>query len=502
MRLISAGVHPPVSFIITTGGGSIIGMKKKTFHDMIILFGALLLMCFGTPCNADDESPQDTVALPPPLDQYIRDSSPLTLMEALNRVLTGNEMIKASQQEEGAAKAGFDYARSFGLPRVDLALGYTVSDNPVNVFAFKLNQGRFTMQDFDIPALNDPPSMSNFNAGLTVRQPIYTGGRVELAMGAANDAIKAQKEATSETARGMLSSTIQSYLSGALLLETIRVLDESLLIAQKQVSLARSFYRHGLVVKSDVLGAEVYLSMTLQERNSYFGKLQNLNEVLNMLMGSSAGTRYNLQCAFDRLPKLPGTPEALEAASLSRRPDLLQYFHQRDGMTKMMTIEKRSSLPEAGFYGQVQHNDRGFFVQGSGDMTAGVYATMPLFDGGQRRAKVEEYRAKLKAVEHKIEMLRLSIRGDVRQSLNDYNTALQNIEASEKQVEQAAENLRIVSNRYKAGLSTSLDVQQTEMQQRQARLTRLSAWHALQIAYYRLLIATGTIMDAIGKDKD
>ena len=47
-------------------------------------------------------------------------------------------------------------------------MGYTVSDNPVNVFAFKLNQGRFTMQDFDINLLNSPPSATNFNVGLQV----------------------------------------------------------------------------------------------------------------------------------------------------------------------------------------------------------------------------------------------------------------------------------------------------------------------------------------------
>ena len=63
----------------------------------------------------------------------------------------------------------------------------------------------------------------------------------------------------------MLSNMLQSYLSGAFLIETIRVFDESLAVAEKQVSLAMSFYNHGLVVKSDVLGSEVYLSMILQD---------------------------------------------------------------------------------------------------------------------------------------------------------------------------------------------------------------------------------------------
>jgi outer membrane protein TolC len=478
--------------------------RKREPYLLMIIVPIFLLFCIASPPARGEETIQkgeagERIQIPAPIDDYLRKAESLSLEEAMKRVMGGNEMIKASREEQWAARAGFDYAKSFGLPRVDLALGYTVSDNPVNVFAFKLNQGRFTMQDFDIQALNDPPSATNFNAGLTIKQPLYVGGRIELAMAAARDTMEAGRQATSETSRGMLSNMLQSYLAGALLMETIKVLDGSLLVAEKQVTLAKSFFRHGLVVKSDVLGAEVYLSMTLQERNTYFGKLQNLNEVLNRLMGSQESTRYSLGCAFDRIPEIPGKPEDLEATALSRRPDLLQYQHQRDALAKMMMVEERSTVPEVGLYGQAQHNDRGFFVQGSGDLTAGVYASMPLFDGGQRKAKVNEYRAKLNAVEHRIAMLRLSIRGDVRESLTDYHTAAENIKASETQVGQAAENLRIVTNRYRAGLATSLDVQQTETQERQAKLARLSAYHNIQAAYYRLLVATGTIMDMLGK---
>jgi len=474
----------------------------NTLCLLLWLFVPLLVdMAAVSPLAAAEAAPEKpapgSIPLPPLLEEYMNDATGLALPEALKNVMDGNYMIKASREEEGAARAGLDYALSFGLPRVDLALGYTVSDNPVNVFAFKLNQGRFTMQDFDLPVMNDPPSTTNFNAGLTVKYPLYTGGRVELASGAAQENIRASRQATSETSRGMLSAMLQSYLSGALLMETIRVLDESLLLAQKQVKLSRSFYTHGMVVKSDVLGAEVYLSMTLQERNTYFGKLRNLNEVLNRLMGSDRGTRYSLRYDFDRVPEVKENREALEETALERRPDLLQYLHQRNALAKMMTIEERTALPEVGLYGQAQHNDRGLFVQGSGDMTAGIYASIPLFDGGQRKAKVEEYRAKIKAVDNKIEMLRLSIRGDVRESFNDYQTALDNIKASETQVEQAAENLRIITNRYRAGLSTSLDVQQSETMQRQAKLARLSAYHTVQIAYYRIRVATGSILDEI-----
>jgi outer membrane protein TolC len=470
---------------------------------LLLLNPLILARAYAEEARTDEgtETSMDAPSLPAPLAEYSKDARPLSLKDALDGVLVGNHMIKASREEEGAAKAGFDYAKSFGLPRLDMVMSYAVSDNPVNVFAFKLNQARFTMQDFDVALLNDPPSTTNFNAGLIVKYPIYAGGRVQLGMDAAKDNIEASRQATGETSRAMLSNMLKSYIAGALLMETIKVLDESLLVAQKHVALSKSFYNHGLVVKSDVLGAEVYFSMTLQERNTYFGKLRNLNDILSRLMGSAESRSYTLECRFDQVPRFNEDPLALEETALLRRPDLVGYLNQRAALEKMMTIEIRSALPEVGLMGQVQHNDRGFFVQGSGDMTAGIYLSMPIFDGGQRGAKVREYQAKLKAFDEKIEMLRLSIRGEVREGLTDYHTALLNLEASEKQVEKAVENLRIISNRYKSGLSTSLDVQQSETMLRQARLARLSAHHDVQLAYYRISIAAGTIMDVIDAEK-
>ncbi|MDQ7825375.1 MAG: TolC family protein [Candidatus Eremiobacteraeota bacterium] len=472
-------------------------MRKTLNAALLVLFVALLTtLSHGQ--SVEERAGGELSLAPRHFEEYLKSSLPLPLTDALKKVIEGNYAIKAQQEEEGAARAGFDYAKSFGLPRVDLQLGYTVSDNPVNVFAFKLNQARFTMQDFDIQSLNDPASTTNFNAGLQVKYPLYTGGRVELAMDAAKENIKASRQATSETSRGMLSNMLQSYLAGALLIETIKVLDESLQVAEKQVKLARSFYDHGLVVKSDVLGAEVYFAMTLQERNRVFGKLQNLNEVLNRLMGIEEKRSYSLDYDFGMLPEVREDYAALEKMALEKRPDYIQVLHQRTAFAKMKSAEERSSQPEVGFYGLAQHNDRGFFVQGSGDMTAGIYASMPLFDGGQRKARVDEYRAKLKALDHRIEMLRLTIRGEVRESLTDYNTALANIRASEQQVSQAKENFRIVSNRYRAGLSTSLDVQQSETVERQAKLSRLSASHDIQAAFYRIQVATGAIIDGMG----
>ena len=116
-------------------------------------------------------------------------------------------------------------------------------------------------------------------------------------------------------------------------------------------------------------------------------------------MGREKSMCYSTEFQFENLPELSEDSASLEDTAVKGRPDLLQYINQRSAIARLIAIEERSLLPEVGVYGQVQHNDRGFFVQGSGDMTAGIYASMPIFDGGQRRAKADEYRAKLKSVD-------------------------------------------------------------------------------------------------------
>ncbi len=444
----------------------------------------------GLPSNSDHVEATDTCI-------WLANTQPLELKDALNAVLTHNRMVLAALNDEDAAKANLDYADSFALPRFDLSGGYTYSNNPVSAFAFRMNQGRFTQKDFDIAELNDPDFLGNLGMKLTVSYPLYTGGRIELGKEAALNNIEATVAATKETTRGMAGELIQAYLGGALLVESIKVMDESVTLAESHVSLADSFYRNGVVIKSDLLAAQVFVAMIKQERERYLGSFENVNVGLNVLMDRDLDLRYSFVYDFTELPSVLEDSQYYDAIALARRPDLVKHVQMREALEKMMNIESRTSRPEVGLYGEVQYSDNGIFQNGSEDATIGVYAAWNLFDGGERKSKYNELKAKLKGVDEKISMLKLGIRSEVKQALIDYRVAINNLLSTEAIVAQAEESLRIIANRYREGASTALELQDAETMLKQGKLTRLVAMHDVHLASFNLRIATGEILDDI-----
>ena len=85
------------------------------------------------------------------------------------------------------------------------------------------------------------------------------------------------------------------------------------------------------------------------------------------------------------------------------------------------------------------------------------------------------------------------LRLEVSQAHIRRQTAELQVETARAAMDQAAESLRIVKNRYDAGLATITDLLRAEDAERQSQF---SYWHAVYgnaMAYTELLYATGTL---------
>ena len=106
--------------------------------------------------------------------------APLTLGEALLLALQENPGLKAAGYSVPAAEAQVARARARFLPRINFFESFTHSDNPAQVFTSKLNQRRFSSQDFLLDNLNFPQPYSNFRSGLVANQPVFQAGEAYL----------------------------------------------------------------------------------------------------------------------------------------------------------------------------------------------------------------------------------------------------------------------------------------------------------------------------------
>ena len=157
----------------------------------------------------------------------------------------------------------------------------------------------------------------------------------------------------------------------------------------------------------------------------------------------------------------------------------------------------------AGFanYGYVsQGADLGLFKTSSNGWvdyttsTIGLRLRIPVFDGLQRNALVQQSKLKAKQVEENINLTRQRISLEVSNALTQYRNTLQRIENEGQNVGLAEEVYRVTQLEFREGVGTSTDVVNAETALRQAQTTYITTLLDLYTARLDLERAKGNLL--------
>ena len=114
----------------------------------------------------------------------------MTLKEAISTALEQNNLVKAAGYTADAASQGIAIANSRYYPGIFFEETFAASNAPTQTFMMKLDQGRFSQNDFQINNLNHPSAHHDFKTSLTIQQPLYNPSTAPLREMAVKDAEK------------------------------------------------------------------------------------------------------------------------------------------------------------------------------------------------------------------------------------------------------------------------------------------------------------------------
>lgn len=442
-----------------------------------IVISALLLASLAAPLRAQEPqapAPEQTLSLPQALD-LAREHSPL---------------LKASGQEVAMALAKVDQARAQLLPRIDVGMTFRRSDSPLITFGDRLNQERVTAADFDPRRLNNPSALSNFNSYMEITQPVYNGGKEWIGLEQSRLSQQATTKADRRTVEQLRFQVTRAYYGVILAREQLQVAREALKTAAAHVTQARSLFRSGMVVESDVLSAEVRLAQVREFLVSSENELALSRAALNTVMGVEESRPFRLTGELKFSP-FTQDPQTLKERARRFRPDLEALRLQVRVAQQGVRLSSADYLPRLNLAGRYDFNDEHFMGSGGESWTVMAMLTWNLFDGLGTRARVNEAEAGLQRTRALEERLAQEIDLQVRQAYLDILTARGRYEAGEKAVDQARESLRIIENRYRAGLATVVELLDGDVRVTQARLSTLNALYEYAVARARLDLAVG-----------
>ena len=180
---------------------------------------------------------------------------------------------------------------------------------------------------------------------------------------------------------------------------------------------------------------------------------------------------------------------------LQQRPDLIALDYTQKAAHKFSRAEHEQLLPTINTDGVVGgtpvRDDRYFNSNWFGAI--GVNLSVPLFNGFLYTAQASEASQRAKAAQENLRDLRDNIVRNVNDAWLETNTSYEKIGVTEKLLTAANLGLDLAQARYKLGLSSIVELSQSQLQQTQAAIENINARYAYELSLAALNYQIGNM---------
>ncbi len=417
----------------------------------------------------------------------------LTLEQAVTMALQNNPALHATQDEADAAKARVGEARAAWFPRLDASQALTRSNNPVYVFGTLLTQRNFTAANFALAGLNAPAPLDNFQTRLDAQMTLFDSGKTYLREKGARKLATAADYQTEQARQDLILEVAQSYYGVIVAREDLKAAQEALHTAEANEQRVHALEQAGQVVSSDLLSAQVFRA----QMNDREIRAANTLEVAQLNLGRELGLPPGAMPEPTATLGEPGAGsrslEEWQRAGLAQRPLLRAAELGGEAAATNRKLAKAAFGPQVGLFAAIERDAETLGGPSGTNWTAGARLDINLFAGGADRYRLAETAARERQAKDQLDWLRSGVQLHVRQSYLETAAAAQRAAAARDTVAEAQDSLRIIQNRYEAGLVTITELLRAQTAQLEARTGYLAALHDWQVARAQLEHAAGQL---------
>lgn len=413
----------------------------------------------------------------------------LSLREAMSLARSRAREVAAAESRVAASQHQLSAARAYRMPRVQVQEVWMRTDSPAEAFALQLNQQRFSFNDFVTGDPNQPDPIENALTRFELSLPVFTGGEIsgrirqaELAASAAGD-----RKSWSEDSAALTAA--EAYVQLAEARENVQLLERSLAAVKAHVALARTYVEQGMLVRSELLRAEVEQARVEDMLASARGGAEVAESNLAYRLAMDQGTHFELEALSPPEPVTRSLSEWLGTAT--DRADLGAARSMVEAARLEANIKRAGRLPRFGVVARYDLNDDRLFGSHGDSFSVMAQASLDLFSGGRHRAAAAAAREEASAAEQDLERFSEGVRLAVRQAYSAALTARKRYTTAAAAVGAAKETERITEERFRKGVVRTVDVLDAETARREAEARELTARAEAHLALLELVSKAG-----------
>ncbi|QCU91173.1 TolC family protein [Thiomicrorhabdus sediminis] len=414
----------------------------------------------------------------------------LDFKACVETALNQNPEMQASSARINQAQAALEKAQSSRLPQITLSMTGSRSDDALNAFGMKLQQRQVNpATDFSSSALNAPDAQSNFNTRIELLLPVWNGGKISAYEDQAQAMIEAAQKGDQAVQQYLTFNVYQAY-------EAVHAARAYVLVAKQAVETAQSFVKttknlveQGIVVRSELLSAEVHQSTAEVELLKAQGQEQIALDTLKMLMNIDATAELSIGERVD-LTLVEQDANELVKKALQNNLQLAAKRKEADSSAMAIDVAKTDYKPSFNVMMRKDWHDDSLGFDSDSYTVAGVFS-WKITDFGvtdssvaMATSAVAEKRAAVASEENKLRL-------DVMSSWRKLQIAKQQVKSNQLAVKQASEAQQLVMKRYKSGVATITEVLASETQLDKARADLVAAEFDVNVHKAKLMLTAG-----------
>lgn len=421
----------------------------------------------------------------------IRAQEPLTLRQAIQIALKQSPDVDAARAGIDEAKANASLARTQYLPQVNFTEDMSRGDDPVYVFGTRLRQESFTQADFALDALNKPEPIGNFATRISGGWLLFDSFRTQKSVHAADLMRKSSASSAEAVDQKVVFDVVQAYQEVLYTERQLAIAQHELDTAEALLSSVDDHVKAGLAVESDRMSAQVSVAGRKQAAIEAEGGLDLAWAQLRVAMGTPDLKVSTLRPIEQKSFPRSDLEQELETA-IKNRHDLVALNDAQSAQAAAESAARLSFGPRVNAYGTWEDDRQTPGGQGGNNWVAGVQIGVDILPFSKRAQLAKEKAIKAR-VDAQLRAYQQQVRLQVNQAYIQRQTADLSLETARAAIDQAAESLRILKNRYEAGLATITDLLRAEDAEREAQTNYWHAVYSNTMAYAQQLFATGTL---------
>jgi outer membrane protein TolC len=423
---------------------------------------------------------------------------PLTLRQAIDQALGQNPAAAMANAGGQEAKSAATMARSQLLPRLTFTEDISRGDDPVYAFGTRLRQRQFTQDDFALNDLNRPQPIGNFATRFSGSWTVFDSFKTQREIRRADLFRESASASAKAVDQQIVLHVVESYQA---VLYAQREIDVAQHEQETAAALLNSVAEHvkaGLAVESDQMSAEVNVSARKEELIAAQGDLELGWAELREAMGAPELKESELKPIEPHVFAQLALDEEIATAAKTR-PDLMALTQTQSAQAVAVGAARSEFGPSVSAYGNWEEDRGSLGSSGGNNWVAGVQISVDILPASKRAQLAQESATKQK-IDAQLSASQQHVRLEVSQAHIHRKTAELSLETAQAAMDQSAESLRILKNRYGAGLATITDLLRAEDAERQSQSMYWKAVYGNTMAYTELLYTTGTLTPDAAED--